>query len=111
MTKKMAKERKLGRVHPGFASRRGLRQRARRNSGKDDVFLRSQGGREDLRHVREGRFVVKVPKKQADELVTGKGKRFDPGHGGLMKEWVVVELGKANLIQPAQRSLPLREAR
>jgi|HubBroStandDraft_4_1064222.scaffolds.fasta_scaffold216236_2 hypothetical protein len=39
----------------------------------------------------KGMLVVKLPKPRVDELVsTGKGKRFDPGHGRLMKEWAVV---------------------
>ena len=37
-------------------------------------------------------FVVKLPKERVTELVeTGKGEYFDPGHGRLMKEWVVVK--------------------
>jgi TfoX/Sxy family transcriptional regulator of competence genes len=36
-------------------------------------------------------FVVKLPKERVDALVSaGLGKRFDPGHGRLMKEWVVI---------------------
>lgn len=36
-------------------------------------------------------FVVKLPRERVDELVAaGKGERFDPGHGRLMKEWLVV---------------------
>ena len=36
-------------------------------------------------------FVVKLPRKRVDELVAaGEGGRFDPGHGRLMKEWLVV---------------------
>jgi len=36
-----------------------------------------------------GQFVVKLPKEPVDELVSsGKGKRFDPGHGRVMKEWI-----------------------
>jgi len=39
-------------------------------------------------------FVVKLPKERVDDLVdAGKGKRFDPGHGRLMKEWIAVEAG------------------
>lgn len=35
-------------------------------------------------------FVAKLPKIRVDALVsTGAGKRFDPGHGRLMKEWFV----------------------
>ena len=41
-----------------------------------------------------GAFVVKLPKERVDDLVdAGKGKRFDPGHGRLMKEWISVEAG------------------
>jgi TfoX N-terminal domain len=41
-----------------------------------------------------GCFVVKLPKERVDDLVeTGKGKRFDPGQGRLMKEWIAVEAG------------------
>jgi TfoX/Sxy family transcriptional regulator of competence genes len=36
-------------------------------------------------------FVVKLPKARVDALVQeGMGKNFDPGHGRLMNEWVVV---------------------
>jgi len=38
-----------------------------------------------------GRFVVKLPNQRVSELLAlGKGERFDPGHGRLMKEWLVV---------------------
>ncbi len=41
-----------------------------------------------------GCFVVKLPKERVDDLVdAGKGTRFDPGHGRLMKEWIAVEAG------------------
>src|SRR5207247_10550501 len=40
----------------------------------------------------KGEFVVKLPQQRVDALVTSKqGKRFDPGHGRLMKEWLTVE--------------------
>ena len=52
-----------------------------------------------------GQFVVKLPKVRVDELVSsGNGKRFDPGHGRLMKEWVVIEAGKVNWIQLANEA-------
>jgi len=51
------------------------------------------------------RFVVKLPKPQVDQLVgEGRGKRFDPGHGRLMKEWVVVGEGKADWIELARQA-------
>ena len=38
-----------------------------------------------------GAFVVKLPKPRVDALESaGKGCRFDPGHGRLMKEWLVL---------------------
>ena len=39
-----------------------------------------------------GQFVVKLPRKRAEEVVrSGKGEPFDPGHGRLMKEWVAFD--------------------
>jgi hypothetical protein len=47
----------------------------------------------------KGHFIVKLPKDRVDELVaSGEGERFDPGHGRLMKEWMVVGTGKASWI-------------
>lgn len=52
-----------------------------------------------------GRFVVKLPRVRVDELVSaGKGERFDPGHGRLMKEWIVVPAGKANWLELAREA-------
>jgi len=40
----------------------------------------------------KGEFVVKLPKQRVDALTaSGEGKRFDPGHGRLMKEWLTLE--------------------
>ncbi len=39
----------------------------------------------------EGRLVLKLPRQRVDELVgSGAGRRFDPGHGRVMKEWVTI---------------------
>ena len=39
-----------------------------------------------------GSLVVKLPRARVDVLIAAKqGERFDPGHGRLMKEWVVIE--------------------
>jgi hypothetical protein len=36
-------------------------------------------------------LVVKLPRRRVDELIdAGRGTRFDPGHGRLMKEWLEV---------------------
>ena len=53
----------------------------------------------------KGRFVVKLSKKRVDELVSGgRGERFDPGHGRLMKEWVVLGTGSANWVDLAREA-------
>ncbi len=40
----------------------------------------------------KGRFVVKLPRQRVEALIAaGQGERYDPGHGRLMKEWLVVE--------------------
>lgn len=39
----------------------------------------------------KGRLVVKLPRGRVDELLeSGRGERFDPGHGRIQKEWLVV---------------------
>jgi TfoX N-terminal domain len=44
---------------------------------------------------RKGELVVKLPKERVDELVQArKGTRFEPGHGRIMKEWVVIPAKK-----------------
>jgi hypothetical protein len=49
----------------------------------------------------KGKLVAKLPKARVDGLVSsGAGDRFDPrGDGRLMKEWVVVGIGRANWIE------------
>lgn len=52
-----------------------------------------------------GQFVVKLPREKVDELVdSGRGQRFDPGHGRLMKEWVVVAAGQADWVELAKQA-------
>lgn len=52
-----------------------------------------------------GQMVVKLPKHRVDEMIEGgKGKRFDPGHGKLMKEWVVVLAEKKSWVEIAQEA-------
>jgi hypothetical protein len=53
----------------------------------------------------KGRFVTKLPKNRVDELVSARnGERFDPGHGRLMKEWVVVTPGNEDWIELAKEA-------
>jgi hypothetical protein len=41
-----------------------------------------------------GDLVVKVPRARVEELIAaGTGVPFDPGHGRIMKEWVVIRPG------------------
>lgn len=52
-----------------------------------------------------GQLVVKLPRHRVDEMVEGdKGKRFDPGHGRLMKEWVVVLTDKKSWVDIAKEA-------
>lgn len=52
-----------------------------------------------------GKFVVKLPKKRVDELVSaGNGVHFDPGHGRLMKEWIAMETGKGDWVGLAREA-------
>jgi len=46
----------------------------------------------------EGDLVVKLPRARVDDLVdSGAGRRFDPGHGRVMKEWIAVDQGRSRL--------------
>jgi len=53
----------------------------------------------------KGNLVVKLPKARVDEMVSrGQGTHFDPGHGRMMKEWVVVSPGKLDWIELAREA-------
>jgi hypothetical protein len=44
---------------------------------------------------RKGDLVVKLPEHRVDEMVAArKGTRFSPGHGRIMREWVVIPAKK-----------------
>jgi hypothetical protein len=71
-----------------------------------------------------GDLVVKLPRARVDALVAaGTGVHFDPGHGRLMKEWIVVSPGATPWLPlareahqfvggvPARPSAPTRPAR
>ena len=39
----------------------------------------------------KGRLVVKLDRKRVDAMVAaGSGEPFDPGHGRIQKEWIVL---------------------
>ena len=45
---------------------------------------------------RRDSLILKLPRNRVDWLAdSGDGRRFDPGHGRPMKEWVVVNAGAA----------------
>lgn len=48
--------------------------------------------------VMRGDLVVKLPKRRVDELVAGgMGRRFGPGRGRVMKEWIAVAVNDARV--------------
>jgi len=52
-----------------------------------------------------GRFVVKLPKERVDEFVSAKkAKRFDPGHGRVMKEWASFKDGEDEWVSLAREA-------
>ena len=57
-------------------------------------FGRSQGLRisgKIFAMLVDDELVVKLPRERVDALIeSGDGRRFDPGHGRLMKEWASV---------------------
>ena len=79
----------LAPVADAFADVRGVSRR--RMFSSENAF--SVNGK-IFAMLTRGCFVVKLPQERVDDLVdAGKGKRFDPGHGRLMKEWIAVEAG------------------
>ncbi len=53
----------------------------------------------------KGKFVVKLPKSRVDRLVSeGNGERFEPGHGRVMKEWIVVREGTVDWVEIAREA-------
>lgn len=55
--------------------------------------------------ITKGNLVVKLPKARVDQLVSGGvGTHFNPGHGRLMKGWVVVRPGKLPWIDLAREA-------
>jgi TfoX/Sxy family transcriptional regulator of competence genes len=53
----------------------------------------------------KGRLVVKLPKARVDALVkSGRGERFDPGHGRLMKEWIAFDTEAKDWLELAEEA-------
>jgi hypothetical protein len=83
-------------VTQGTSGRRGFGASALAVEGKIFAMLASGD-----------RFVVKLPRPRVDALVaSGDGEPFDPGHGRLMKEWlVVVPTSEAEWLSLAREAL------
>ncbi len=109
MTAKKTKEQDAAEIDPRFVpvveafakdryvsreNRKGFGSGALKVNGKIFAMMSSKG-----------KFVLKLSKKRVDELVSsGKGERFDPGHGRVMKEWVVVGDEKADWVELAKEA-------
>jgi hypothetical protein len=65
----------------GSQNKRGFGASALKVDGRIFAMMSSRGG-----------FVVKLPRERVEALErAGQGRRFDPGHGRLMREWLAVE--------------------
>lgn len=53
----------------------------------------------------QGTLVVKLPAARVDALVEkGRGQRFDPGHGRVMKEWIALAEAEADWLSLAREA-------
>ena len=53
----------------------------------------------------QGTLVVKLPAARVATLVAqGRGERFDPGHGRLMKEWIALDGGEDEWLELAREA-------
>ena len=88
---------------PVAAAFAGDRRVSRRKMFSSDSVLSVDG--KIFAMLARGRFVAKLPKDRVDALVrAGTGKRFDPGRGRLMKEWIAVARGRADWIALAKEA-------
>jgi hypothetical protein len=61
---------------------------------------------------RAGEFVVRLSRARAEELVAQrKGQYFDPGHGRLMKEWLVISARSSRWLELAREAHTTAQAR
>ena len=53
----------------------------------------------------KGEFVLKLPQKRVEELISSRqGQNFDTGGGRIMKEWVVIKAADADWKQLAEEA-------
>jgi len=68
-------------VSVGTGGKKGFGSSALKVNGKIFAMVSSRGS-----------FVVKLPARRVEaHEATGAGRRFDPGHGRLMKEWIALD--------------------
>ncbi len=68
----------------------GVTQGANRGFAKNGLKI---GGKLFACVPQRGGLLLKLPRARVDWLSdSGDGARFDPGHGRVMKEWVVVKI-------------------
>ena len=95
-------EPRLARVIESFLGHPGVTREQRKGFGSGALKVK---GKIFAMMSSKNEFVVKLPKVRVDELVSsGQGKRFNPGHGRLMKEWFVVQNEKADWLALAQEA-------
>ncbi len=95
-------DRGFGRVVAAFAENPKVTREDRKGFGSGALKV---NGKIFATISSRGKFVVKLPRERVDQLVAaGLGERFDPGHGRLMKEWVIVRGDKANWVDVAREA-------
>jgi TfoX/Sxy family transcriptional regulator of competence genes len=105
-TKKNTANQKPAEVDPSFApvvaAFAGNREVSRKRMFSSSVVLAVNG--KIFAMLVKGKLVAKLPKERVHELVRSGGEHFDPGHGRLMKQWVVVGAGEASWIELAREA-------
>jgi len=76
-------------VVAAFAGKRDVTRESRQGFGSGALKV---NGKIFAMMTPRAAFVVKIPKARVDELVhDGIGKRFEPGPGRVMKEWLALD--------------------
>ena len=95
-------DRRFGRVADAFAGDPLVTCETSRGFGSGALKVR---GRIFAMMTSQDQFVVKLPRARVDELVqSGRGQRFEPRPGRVMKEWVSVPQGKTAWVALAREA-------
>ena len=80
---------RFARVVAAVAGKRDVTRESRQGFGSGALKV---NGKIFAMMTPRAEFVVKIPKARIDELVKdGIGKRFEPGPGRIMKEWLALD--------------------